>query len=160
MAMKSFFFSFFMLVAVAVIAQQERDTVYKRCPLYITDTATSNNFFLEALPATVKVDRIKGGLTIAIQQKDQLFSMFFNERKLKNGKFKIEPNGGKNREVIAKYSFGSAGQVSFVNVSKGTVESLFDKEKDLWHIKVNGTIINMVERSVTYYRVKADFFIY
>ena len=77
-----------------------------------------------------------------------------------NGKFKIEPNGGKNREVIAKYSFGSAGQVSFVNVSKGTVESMFDKEKDLWHVKVNGTIINMVERSVTYYRVKADFYIY
>ena len=133
--MKLILLSLFMLVSYSLFAQEERDTVYKRCPLYITDTATSNNFFLEALPATVKVDRIKGGLTIAIQQKDQLFSMFFNERKLKNAKFKIEPNGGKNREVIAKYSFGAGGQVSFVNVSKGTVESLFDKEKNLWHIK-------------------------
>jgi hypothetical protein len=157
--MKYFLLSLFILASLSVAAQQERDTVYKRCPLYITDTVSSNNFFIEGLPATVKVDRVKGNLTIAIQQKDQLFTMFFNERKLRNSKFKIEANGGKNREVIAKYSFGSAGQVSYVNVSKGTVECLFDKEKDLWHLKVLGTIINMVERSVTYYKVKADFYI-
>ena len=157
--MKFFLLSFFIIVSLPVFAQEERDTVYKRCPLYITDTVSANNFFIEALPATIKVDRVKGGLTVVIQQKDQLFSMFFDQRKLKNTKYKIDITAHKNHEVAAKYSFGSGDQVSYVNVSKGTIESVFDKEKELWHLKVNGMIANMVERSVTYYRVRADFYI-
>lgn len=66
--------------------------------------------------------------------------------------------GGHN-EILAKYSFRSGDQVSYVDVSSGTVESIYDKEKSLWHLKVNGMIANLVERSVTYYKVRTDFYI-
>ncbi len=157
--MKFILLPYFIFAFAPVFAQQERDSVYKRCPLYITDTVSANNFFIEALPATVKVDRVKGDLTVVIQQRDQFFSLFFNERKLRSAKYRIEVAANNNREVTAKYSFSSGEQVSYVNVSKGTVEVSFDKEKDMWHLKVSGTIVNMVERSVTYYKVKADFYI-
>jgi hypothetical protein len=141
-------------------AQEERDTVMKRCPVYITDTVSANNFFLEFQPSTVKVYRVKGDLFIQIQQKDQFFTIFFNDKHLSNGtKFKIYPGARKKNAVEAKYSFRSGGTASFVNVANGTVETIFDKEKDLWHIKVLGMLANLVERSVTWYRVRADFWI-
>lgn len=143
---------------MSVNAQLEKDTIYKRCPLFITDTSTANNFFIEGLPATIKVDRVRGDLTIVIQQKDQFFSIFFADKRLKSTKYKIKVNPG-GRDVAAKYSFRSGDQVSYVNVSNGLVETLFDKEKGLWHLKVNGMIANMVERSITYYRVRSDFYI-
>lgn len=143
---------------MSVNAQLEKDTIYKRCPLFITDTSTANNFFIEGLPATIKVDRVRGDLTIVIQQKDQFFSIFFGDKKLKSTKYKIKVNPG-GRDVAAKYSFRSGDQVSYVNVSNGLVETVFDKEKGLWHLKVNGMIANMVERSITYYRVRSDFYI-
>ena len=146
-----------MLLSLSAFSQQERDTVLSRCPLFITDTATSNNFFLEARPATIKVYRVRGDLTIVIEQKEQFFTMFFRDKKLKNAKYKIDvsPNGWK--ELAAKYSFRSGEQVSYVNVSKGTVEVIYDKIKKLWQLKVDGLIANLVERSVTYYKVKANF---
>lgn len=151
------------LLAIAFISmpassQQERDTVYKRCPLFITDTVTANNFFIEGMPATIKVERDNGAVRIVIQQKDQFFTMYFRDRKLKVGKYKIKLSPG-GKDAWAKYSFRSGDQVSYVNVSNGTIETSYDKVKDLWHLKVNGMIANMVERSVTYYKVRSDFFI-
>jgi hypothetical protein len=148
-----------LFVGLSVQAQQERDTILKRCPIFITDTVSSNNFFIEALPATVKVDKVKGDLAVTVQQKDQFFTIFFGERKLKTGKYSIKPNADSKHEVIAKYSFRSGEQVSYINVSKGTIESTFDKEKELWHLKINGLIANMVERTITYYRVRGDLYL-
>ena len=140
-------------------AQQERDTVLKRCPMFITDTVSSNNFFIEGLPCTIRVFRPKGELTMELRQKDQYFTLFFHVKKLKNTRYKIRVGGRSNSEVESRYSFRSGDQVSFVDVSSGTVETSFDKEKKLWRIKVNGLLANMVERSVTYYRVRSDFYV-
>ncbi|HRF19329.1 MAG TPA: hypothetical protein PK977_14235, partial [Chitinophagaceae bacterium] len=72
------FFTFLGLVFfLSANAQTERDTVLKRCPVFITDTVSSNNFFIEARPATLKVYRVKGKLTIAVEQRDQFFTLFF-----------------------------------------------------------------------------------
>jgi len=151
--------SLVMLFSLTAFSQQERDTVLSRCPLFITDTATSNNFFIEARPATLKVYRVRGDLTIVIEQKDQFFTMFFRDKRLKSTKYKIALSPDSRYELNAKYSFRSGDQVSYVNVSNGTVEVLYDKVKKQWQLKVNGMIANLVERSVTYYRVKADFII-
>ena len=145
---------FIMISSLPALAQQERDTIYKRCPLFITDTVSNKNFFIEGLPATITVDRLKGDLKIIIRQKDQFFTIFFGDKRLKNTKYKI---GG--RDVSAKYSFRAGDQVSYVDVSSGTVETSFDKEKKLWRIKVSGMIANLVERSVTYYKVRTDFYV-
>jgi hypothetical protein len=159
MAMRIFFLFLSLVISVIVSAQEERDTLLSRCPIYITDTVSANNFFLEFQPSTIKVYRVKGDLTIAIQQRDQFFTLFFNDKKLKDEKYKIVKDANHNNEVAAKYSFRSGQQVSYVDVSKGTVESSFDKEKDMWHLKVNGMIANLVERNVTWYRVRADLYI-
>ena len=157
--MRLFFLMIVMMFSVIVSAQEEGDTVLKRCPVYITDTVSANNYFLEFQPSTVKVDRGRGKLTIEIRQRDQYFTMFFRDKKLNNTKYKIRVGARGNDEVEAKYSFRSGEQVSYVDISSGIVETSFDKEKDLWHIKVNGLLKNLVERSVTYYKVKADFYI-
>jgi hypothetical protein len=146
-------------ISFKVFAQEERDTILSRCPVFITDTVSSNNFFIEFQPSTIKVYRAKGNLTIRIQQKDQFFTIFFNTKKLKSTKYKILYGANNRDEVEAKYSFRSGPSASYVDVSSGTIESLFDKEKDLWHIRLNGMLANLVERSVTYYRVRADFYI-
>ena len=159
MAIRIFILFTIMAFSLVTSAQEERDTSLARCPIYITDTVSSNNFFLEFQPSTIKVYRVKGDLTIAVQQRDQFFTLFFNDNKLKDRKYSILKGARKNDEVAAKYSFRSGQQVSYVDVAKGTVESVFDKEKDMWHMKVNGLIANLVERSVTYYRVKADLYI-
>ncbi len=147
-------FLMFLVFSLSASAQQERDTVYRRCPLYITDTVSNNNFFIEGLPATITVDRLKGNLKVIIKQKDQFFTLFFADKRLKNTKYKI---GGKG--LTAKYSFRSGDQVSYVDVASGTAETSFDKDKQLWRIKVNGLIANLVERSVTYYKVRTDFYV-
>ncbi len=146
------------IISIPAFSQQEIDTVYKRCPLYITDTVSANNFFIEGLPATIKTERDNGEVKITIQQKDQFFTMFFRDRKLKTGKYKLKTNPG-GRDAAAKYSFRSGDQVSYVNVSSGLIEVTFDKVTKLWKLKVNGMIANMVERSVTYYRVRTEFYI-
>jgi hypothetical protein len=146
-------------ISFKVFAQEERDTILSRCPVFITDTVSSNNFFIEFQPSTIKVYRAKGNLTIRIQQKDQFFTIFFNTKKLKSTKYKILYGANNRDEVEAKYSFRSGPSASYVDVSSGTIESLFDKEKNLWHIRLNGMLANLVERSVTYYRVRADFYI-
>lgn len=147
-----------MSFAAAASGQEERDTILRRCPLFITDTVSSNNFFIEGLPATLKVFRVKGDLTIVIQQKDQFFTLFFGDRKLKTGIYKIKVNA-KDRDVSAKYSFRSGNQVSYVDVANGTVDCSFDEGKNMWRLKVKGMIANLVERSITYYKVRADFFV-
>ncbi|MBL0129951.1 MAG: hypothetical protein IPP43_01540 [Chitinophagaceae bacterium] len=37
----------FIFSSLAGAAQKERDTVLGRCPVYVTDTSTSNNFLLK-----------------------------------------------------------------------------------------------------------------
>src|SRR5690349_25149692 len=99
---------FILLLSIVCLqgsAQVERDTVLSRCPVYITDTVTSNNFFIEARPCTLKVYRIKGDLTVMIEQRDQFLTMFFRDRKLRAGKYKIDTNPSGNSEMAVKYSF-------------------------------------------------------
>lgn len=154
--MQIFTLSLFMFLTLSATAQEERDTVLKRCPVFITDTATANNFFIEGRPATLKVYRVKGDLTIVIEQRDQFFSLFFAGKRLKNGKYKIDTNPRGNNEVAAKYSFRTEDQVSYVSVANGTIEVIFDKEKELWLLKLNGMIANLVGTSISYYKVRAD----
>ena|SRR5688572_1067163 len=148
-----------LMSALSAACQKEGDTTLKRCPVYITDTLTSNNFFLEYQPATVKVFRNRGKLTILVQQKDQYFTLFFKDKKLEDRKYKIVVIDPDRNDVEAKYSFRSGGSASYVSVSQGHVESIFDKEKNLWHIKVNGLLSNIAGTTVSYYRVRADFYV-
>ncbi len=156
--MRTLFLFFVLAGSFSASAQKERDTVFRRCPLYITDTVSTYNFFLEAQPATLKVDRVKGDLVVEIQQRDQFFTIFFPDKKLKNTRYNIKTGSDSKKGVVAKYSFRSGEQVSYVDVSSGTIESSFDKEKNLWHLKINGLIANRVERSVTYYKVRAELY--
>ncbi|MBL7748880.1 MAG: hypothetical protein JNM19_15690 [Chitinophagaceae bacterium] len=147
---------FTLILSLPGLSQQERDTVLKRCPVAITDTVSVNNFFIEALPATLKVYRVKGKLTIQVQQKDQFFTIFFHSKRLKNGSYDIAIGSRGGSEVEATYSFKSGEQVSYINVANGKLDASYDKEKKLWTVKVNGMIANLVDRSVTYYRAKAN----
>ncbi len=148
-----------MMLSLSVVAQEDRDTTLSRCPVFITDTVSSNNFFITAIPVNLKVYRSKGDLTIVFQQKDQFFSMFFGENKLKENTYKISSTPRGRNGLAAKYSFRSGEQVSYVNVVNGTVDVSYDKEKELWRLKVDGMIANLVESRVSYFRVKADFYI-
>lgn len=140
-------------------SQLSRDTVLNRCPVYITDTVSSNNFFLEARPATLKVYRVRGDLTIVVEQKDQFFSLFFHDKKLRNTTYDIEPGSRSRGEVEVAYSFKSGDQVALINVSDGKIESSFDKEKKMWKLKVSGLISNMADRTVSYYKAKAELWV-
>lgn len=157
--MRSLFLVLLLIFSIACSAQQSRDTTFRRCPVFITDTVSSNNFFIEGLPATMRVYRVKGELTIQFQQKDQFFTLFFHMKNLKTKKYIIDEGHGKRKEVEVAYSFKSGDQVSYISVSSGRLEVSFDKEKDMWHLVLNGQIRNMVERSVTYYRARLDFYV-
>jgi hypothetical protein len=147
------------LASISVSAQKEMDTVVKRCPIYITDTSGYNNYFLEFQPATIRIDVSKGDLSIVVEQRDQFFSMFFGKKRLENKVYKIKSSAKKNSEVAAKYSFRSGDQVSYVTVTSGTIETNFNKETKLWNIKVNGILSNFVGTGISYFKVKADFYI-
>lgn len=157
--MRGFFLGFLIIASLVASSQEERDTMLSRCPVYITDTVSSNNFFLEFQPSTLRVYRAKGKLTVVVEQRDQYFSIFFNGKKLDEQNYKIIKGGRKKNNVEVKYSFRSGDQVSYVDVSRGTVESTFDKEKDMWHLKVNGLMANLVGRSVTYFKVRSDLYL-
>lgn len=157
--MKSFLLAICLTITASCFSQVSRDTVLSRCPVYITDTVSVNNFFLEARPATLKVYRVRGDLTIVIEQRDQFFSLFFHEKRLRNTTYDIEPGSKGRGEVEVAYSFKSGDQVAFINVSDGKIESSFDKEKKMWRVKLNGIITNMSDRTLTYYRAKAEFWV-
>jgi hypothetical protein len=157
--MRTLFLVMLLALSFCGAAQEEGDTVLKRCPVYITDTVSVNNFFLEFQPSTIRVYRQKGRLTIQVQQRDQFFTLFFNDKKLKSGKYKIVADAEGKNEIEAKYSFRSGGTASFVSLHSGNLESSYDKEKELWHVKLNGMLANLVDRGVTYYKVRADFYI-
>lgn len=140
-------------------AQREGDTVLKRCPVFITDTSGYNNYFIEALPATITVDKSHGILSVVVNQKDQYFSLFFGKKHLEEKKYRIESNADSKNEVAVKYSFRSDGQVSYVTVTSGTVDCSFNKETQLWNLKVDGILSNYVATSVSYFKVKANLFI-
>ena len=155
--------SFLLIISFFIVchakAQVERDTTLNRCPVFLTDTVTVNNFFVEARPAILKVYRIRGKLTVAVDQKGQLVSFYFHDKRLKTGKYEIVPGSRGSREVEAIYSFKSGDQVSFLTLNSGTIEVSYDKESQFWFLKINGMIANLVERSVSYYKLKADLYI-
>jgi len=157
--MRNLFLLCLLLISLSVPAQKESDSMLVRCPIYITDTLTSNNYFLEFQPAILKIYRVKGKITVAVEQKDQFFTLFFHDNELEKGKYQIQPGSNGKFEVEAKYSFRSGEQVSYVDVGRGTVESTYDKGKELWHLKVNGMISNLVGRSISYYKVTANLYI-
>ena len=140
-------------------AQTSRDSAMSKCPVFITDTMTNNNYFIEARPATLKVYRVKGDLTIVVEQKDQLFFLFFHCKKLstkETEKFTIGPGTRGNDEVESTYSFRSGDQVAYINVANGSITSTYEKSKKIWNLKVLGWITNMAGSGVSYYKVKAD----
>lgn len=151
-----FFFLLFLtgLITADLTAQTDKDSTLPHCPLFITDTMTANNFFIEARPSLLKVYRVKGKLTIQLEQKDQFFTLYFHEKKLRPVTYSILPGSRGKNEVEAAYSFRSDGQSSFISVANGTIETVFDEEKKQWQLKINGMIINRVERIITYYRVR------
>ena len=140
------------LISFNVQAQEERDSTLRNCPVFITDTVSSNNFFIEARPAILKVYRVKGKLTVAVDQKGQLVSLYFHTKRLKTGSYSIAPGSRRSKEVEAIYSFRSGEQASYIPISSGKIDVSFDKDKDHWVLKLNGMIANLVERSVTYYK--------
>jgi hypothetical protein len=148
------------LMSFSVSAQKEEDTLYKRCPVSVLDTATGNDYFSEHQPATVTTSRSGGDIKIVIEQRNQFFTLFFHARKFKSkGKYKIMPDAISNDEVSAKYSFRSGESVAYIDVSKGTIETLYDKATKLWHIKLIGLIANLGDTRVTYFKASADFYI-
>jgi hypothetical protein len=148
-----------MLLTVSVLssrAQLSQDSTLSRCPVFITDTVSSNNFFIEARPAVLKVYRVKGDLTVVVEQKEQYFSLFFHEKRLRSTTYDIQPGSKGRGEVESTYSFKSGDQVAYINVADGTIRCTYDKVKKLWTLNVLGTITNMTDRSVSYYRVRAN----
>ena len=70
--------------------------------------------------------------------------------------FDIEPGSKGRGEVEAAYSFKSGDQTALISLSDGKIESSFDKDKKMWRLKVNGTITNMSDRTLSYYRVRTE----
>lgn len=157
--MRTELLALFTLFFIQANGQTDRDTTFTQCPVFITDTVSANNFFIAARPAQVKVYRVKGKLTIRVEQKDQFFTLYFHDKKLKNTTYTIQPGSRGKSEVEAAYSFRSGEQSSFISVSRGQVETYFDEEKKQWQLRVSGLIINQVERTATHYRVKAEFWL-
>jgi len=158
--MKIIFFITVLLVSSSAFSQHEGDTVYKRCPVAIKDTATGNNYFIEHQPATIKTYRNNGNYTIVIEQKGQFFTMFFRTRKLSTkGKYSISTDADGKSGLSAKYSFRSGESVAFIDVSKGKVETAYDKITKLWHINLTGLIASMGGSGVSYFKATADFYI-
>ncbi len=115
--------------SITVQAQSDSDTTLTQCPVFITDTVTANNFFIEARPVLMKVYRVKGKLTIRLEQKDQFFTLYFHEKKLRNTTYKIQAGSTGKTEVEAAYSFRSGDQSSYISVAKGSIDCYFDTEK-------------------------------
>jgi hypothetical protein len=152
----------FLFLSFSAAAQTSRDTVLSKCPVFITDTLTNNNYFIEARPATLKVYRVKGQLTIVVEQKDQFFSMFFHCKRLGTKgpeRYTIAPGSRGNDEVESTYSFKSGDQVAYINVAKGTINSTYDKVKKVWNLKVVGWVTNITGSGISSYKVKADLLI-
>lgn len=157
--MKQIFVFFFLLATVAGKSQQTRDTTLSRCPIFITDTITGNNFFIEGRNCILKVYKLNNNLRIQIEQKDQFFTLIFNIGKLKSTKYDIRVGSTSRGDVAAKYSFKSGDQVSYIDVVKGAVTTKYNKEKKMWQVNVDGLIADLGERGVSYYKAKADFWI-
>ena len=155
--MKTYTIIALLLFASNLDAQETGDTTYTRCPIAITDTSGYNNYFTSHQSAVVKVEKIKGNITITIQQREQFFTMFFKGKKLSARTYKIKTNSDDKSEVYARYSFRSAGRASYVEATSGTIEVTYNKETEHWNLKINGILSNLVERTIAYYKIKADF---
>lgn len=150
-------FLLFLFISFNASAQEEGDTVYSRCPIAITDTSGYNNYFTPHQSAIVKIEKTKGDLVITIQQKEQFFTMFFRQKKLVERKYKIGVGANNKNELDAKYSFRSGSRASYIDVTSGTVDVTYNKDSHLWNLKVDGMLSNLIEHSIAYYKVKADF---
>ena len=150
----------FLLISTYCSGQKTGDTLYARCPVAVTDTSGYNNYFTSHQSATVKVEKVKNNIVITVQQKEQFFTLFFRVKKFSSKKYNIVVGADDKDELDAKYSFRSGERASFINVSSGTVDISFNKETQLWDLKVNGLLKNLVERSVAFYKVKAEFSIH
>ena len=160
--MKIIFFIAILFVSSSAFSQHEGDSIYKRCPVSVKDTATGNNYFIEHQQATVKTYRNKGNYTIVIEQKNQFFTMFFRDSKFstkRKSTYRISPDANNNDELSAKYSFRSGESVAFIDVSSGKAETTYDKTTKLWHVKATGLIANMGDTRVTYFKATADFYV-
>jgi hypothetical protein len=145
-----------LLFSLTLQAQVSRDTVLSRCPVFITDTSSSNNFFIEARPATLKVYRVKGDLTVVVEQKEQYLTLLFHNKRLRTGTYPIDRGSKGNKEAEATYSFRSGDQVAYIQLDKGEIKSSYDKVTKTWKLSITGILINRVETSASYYRVKAE----
>lgn len=159
LAMRIVTLFFSIIICSQIHAQEERDSILNRCPVYITDIVSTNNFFIEAMPAVLKVYRDKGQLTVAVEQGTQLVAFYFHSKKLKTGKYNIIPGSRGNDEVEAIYSFKSGDQVSSIQISKGSISVTYDKETSYWLLKIEGIISNFVNNSLTNYKVVTDLYI-
>lgn len=160
--MKFILFISILLVSSSAFSQREVDSVYKRCPVAVKDTATGNNYFIEHQQATVKTYRNKGNFTVVIEQKNQFFTMFFGVRGFstkRKSTYNISTDANSNGELSAKYSFKSGASVAFIDVSSGKAETTYDKATKLWHVKLTGLIANMGDTRVTYFKATADFYV-
>lgn len=154
--MRALLLSLFLCCGFAVTAQEERDTVLSRCPVYILDTVSNYNYFITARPATIRVYRAKGDLTVVVEQRDQFFTLFFNGKRLRETTYKISAYPRANNEMVIRYSFKTDGQVSYVDMSSGVVEVTRDDATAIWKVKVTGIIANFVGSTVSNFKVTAD----
>jgi hypothetical protein len=150
------FFIFLLFISVRGYAQETGDTLYAKCPIMISDTSGYNTYFTAQQSAVVKLEKIKGNIVITVQQKEQFLTMFFRVKKLSPRQYTIVVGADDKEELDAKYSFRSGGRASFINVSSGTVDVSYDAITRLWHLKINGLLKNIVERSVSLYKVKGE----
>jgi hypothetical protein len=157
--MKRFFIFLLLINSIVANSQQTRDTTLNRCPVYITDTVTGNNFFIEGRPCVIKVYKSGSNLRVVVEQRDQFFTLLFNAGKLKSRKYAIKVGSSANDEVGVKYSFKSGDQVSYIDLIKGSVITKYDKPKKLWQINIDGLIADLGERGVSYYKAKAELWI-
>ena len=151
-----------LLVSASAFSQHEGDSVYKRCPVSVKDTVTGNNYFIEHQSATVKTYRNKGKYTVVIEQKNQFFTMFFQDSRFstkRKSTYHISTDANNNDELSAKYSFKSGNDVAYIDVSSGKAETTYDKVTKLWHIKLTGLIGNMGETRVTYFKAMVDLYV-
>ena len=155
--MKQFILFFVLFVCISAKAQEEGDTLYSRCPVSVTDTSGYNNYFTSHQSATVKVEHINKNLVITIQQRDQFFTLFFRQKKLTDRKYNIVQGADDKDELDAKYSFRSGGRASYINSTSGTVDVSFNEDKNLWELKINGLLKNLIERTIAVYKVKGEF---
>lgn len=154
--MRALVLSFFLFLTLSAAAQQERDTVLTRCPVYILDTVSNSNYFITPRPVTLKLYRNKGDITVVVEQRNQFLTLFFNVKRFRETKYKVSAFPRSSNEMLIRYSFKEDDQVSYVDMTRGQVEIVRDKEKELWWVKLSGYITNWVGSTTSNFKVSAE----